>query len=85
MENVGRIYIDGKPWGEDKPYAIQQQKIKQLVANGIPRKRIELHKPIHRGVVYCKLCGAMTVNPTTQVYGTAEYWKCKCSQINYIR
>ncbi len=84
MQNVGRIYLDGKPWGEDKPYALQQIKIKSLVANGIARTRIELHKPVLPGVGHCKACGRMAVKPALMVYEKTEFWRCLCGKMNYV-
>ena len=84
MQNVGRIYLDGKPWGEDMPYPIQQTKIKGLVANGITKNRLELHKPVYPGVINCKQCGYMAVKPALMVYDTSEYWRCACGKMNYV-
>ncbi len=83
-QNVGRIYIDGKPYGEDLPYAIQRMKIKGLIMNGINENRIELHKPIYHGIAYCKKCAYMAVKPRTYTYGPHEYWRCQCGQMNYV-
>lgn len=81
---LGRLYIDGKPYGDDKPFPIQQNRKKLLMQQGFKKERIEIHYPVYPGVATCKRCFQNTYKPHLKIYDGHEYWICRCQKINYI-
>lgn len=82
---LGRLYVDGKPFGEDKIFPLQQIVKKHLIAQGIKPERIAIHYPVYPGIAKCTKCFQMTFKPALKVYDGNEYWICKCKAINYIK
>ena len=83
-QKLGRLYVDGKPYGEDKPFPAQQNIKKLLIQQGYRKETIEIHYPVYPGVAKCKACFDLVFKPTLKVYQGHEYWTCKCMRINYI-
>ncbi len=84
-EKFARLYVDGKPYGTDKSFPIQQMVKKDLISQGFKKERIQIHYPHLSGVGRCCNCFGLDYKPYLNVYQGSEYWICtKCKKFNYI-
>lgn len=58
---------------------------KDLNRQGVPLTDMHVGYAVAKGTFYCAACEDQVVNPPSDFYQKAEFWRCKCGKINYVK
>jgi len=77
---LARLTLRGRKEDEGT-FAEMNYKMKGMICQGYSAQQLNVGYACRKGIFYCKACGAQV----TDWYNGAEFWKCECKQINYIK
>jgi len=78
-----RLFLRNKRH-EDGSFPAMNKLKTTMIRQGYPEADLHVGYAVAKGLFYCKKCETKVINPPSDFYKGAEFWICKCGQINYI-